>query len=142
MPSVICIVSCVKQKKNTQQQAKDLYISDWFIKAARYAEITSDQWYIVSAKYGLLDVDEIIEPYDLSLRQMTEAAKSEWSRKVFQQLVPLLKSTDDIVFLAGIEYRKHLIKPIEGLGCKVVIPMKGLRIGGQKKWLKNQLEGK
>jgi len=44
-----------------------------------------------------------------------------------------------VVFLAGIKYRENLIGPIREMGCSVKVPMEGLGIGEQKRWLKQQL---
>ncbi|MBN1304916.1 MAG: hypothetical protein JXA13_10815 [Anaerolineales bacterium] len=140
MPRVISIVQCVKMKRDTPQLARHLYISPLFVNAAAYAEKISDEWYILSAKYHLARPLDWLEPYDLTLKNMTARQRREWAERVFAELKPLLKSTDTVVMLAGVLYRKNLVKKIEGLGCSLQIPMRGLGIGKQVQWLKKQLE--
>jgi hypothetical protein len=36
--STVYLVSCVSQKRERECAARDLYVSDWFCKARRYAE--------------------------------------------------------------------------------------------------------
>lgn len=43
--------------------------------------------------------------------------------------------TKRVVLLAGIRYREFLVAPLCVRGVTVEIPMKGLRIGEQLKWL-------
>jgi len=140
MTRVITIVPCVSKKRDTPQRARDLYCSDLFKKAAAYAEKTSDEWYILSAKYGLVHPLDVIAPYNVTLKKMKVKPRKEWAERVFSDLGPLLQPTDTVVFLAGIDYREYLVPRVRQLGCRVEIPMEGLRIGEQLRWLKNQLE--
>ena len=139
MPRVISVVQCVSKKQNTPQLARDLYISPLFVSAAPFAEKISNEWYIISGKYGLVRPTDFIEPYDITLNKMSASERRKWAEEVFTDLKPLLKTTDTVVFLAGVIYRENLIKKVEGLGCTVEIPMKGMRIGEQVSWLQNQL---
>lgn len=140
MTRVISIVQCVSKKRKTPQLARDLYTSSLFVNAARYAEKTSDEWYIISAKYGLVRPSDFIEPYNVTLNKMSAPDRRKWAEKVFSDLKPLLDVTDTVVFLAGVKYRENLVKKVAALGCKVEIPMEGLRIGEQVSWLQKQLK--
>lgn len=139
MPKTIALVACVSKKNNRPMQARDLYISDWFKKASTYAENVSDEWFILSAKYGLIDPNVIIEPYNKTLNKMPISERRTWSLKVVQDLRPQLNAGDMIVILAGQKYREFLVKPLHSAGCQVEIPMEGLRIGEQLSWLSKQV---
>lgn len=76
--STITIVACVRLKENQLNPAKDLYKSPWFRKARAYVEQQKCDWYIVSAKYGLLDTDKVIEPYELTLNNMKAPERKQW----------------------------------------------------------------
>ena len=68
MTSEIGLVSCVKTKRDEPAVPKDLYASPYFEKMRAYAEQYHDDWWILSAKHGLLDPDgEPINPYDETL---------------------------------------------------------------------------
>jgi cytoplasmic iron level regulating protein YaaA (DUF328/UPF0246 family) len=137
----IAFVSCVSKKADQPQPARDLYISDWFKKASRYAEKTSDQWYILSAKHGILEPDKEIAPYEKTLNDMGVDQRRSWAADVARQLEEVLQAGDQVILLAGQRYREFLLEPLRILGCDVKIPMRGMRIGEQLSWLKEQLEG-
>ena len=139
MARKIALVACVSKKNSTPMPARDLYISDWFRKASAYAMRVADEWYILSAKYGLIAPDTVIEPYDETLNRMPVAARRAWAKRVLEDLDRVLQPGDQVVVLAGKRYREHLVNPIQQMGCNVEIPMQGLAFGEQKSWLKQRL---
>lgn len=139
MTKKIVLVSCVSKKNIRACPARELYQSDWFLKAARFASQTGDGWYILSAKYGLVHPDQVLEPYNETLKTMGKSARAAWARRVMASLASHLQPGDRVVFLAGQAYREFLADQVTGLGCKVEVPMDGLRIGEQLQWLKKQL---
>ena len=139
MAKKIALVACVSKKNPIPMPARDLYISDWFRKASAYATRVADAWYTLSAKYGLLAPGTVIEPYDETLNRMPAAARRAWAGRVSKDLGRVLQPGDQVVILAGIKYRENLIDPIREMGCSVEIPMEGLGIGKQLRWLKQQL---
>lgn len=140
MARKIALVACVSKKNPMPMPARDLYISDWFRKASAYAMRVADEWYILSAKYELVVPDAVIEPYDETLNRMPVAARRAWAKRVLEDLNRVLQSGDHVVILAGKKYRENLVNPIQQMGCSVEIPMEGLGIGKQLRWLKQQLE--
>lgn len=140
MPKTIVLVACVKTKSNHAQPASKLYISPLFKKTSKYAQQIGDRWYILSAKYGLLDPNEVIEPYEKTLKNMRIAAKRSWAKDVIEKLKNVVSPGDEIVFLAGNDYREYLVETLQDLGCKISIPMEGLTFGPQLSWLKKQLD--
>lgn len=140
MPSSLYLVSCVKDKSTGPLPARELYTSDWFRKARSYVDRKGQPWFILSAKHGLVHPDDLITRYDLTLKTMKKADRYEWARKVFCQLQPHLAGLDSVIFLAGEPYREFLEPDLREVGLAVSVPMKGLRIGEQLKWLKRKLE--
>lgn len=125
----IVLISCVSQKQLYRSKAKDLYISALFKKNLAYARrLNPDAIYILSAKYGLLDLETEIDPYNQTLNTMSAAENRSWAEKVLQQLgrVADLKQ-DHFIFLAGERYRKNLLPHL----TSYEIPMEGLTIGRQ-----------
>lgn len=135
MSKKIVLVSCVKNKKTYPCAARTLYEGAWFKKASRYAELTGDEWFILSAKYGLVHPDQVIEPYDETLKTKRKIVRQAWAKKVFTTLKPHLEAGDNVTFLAGECYREFLTEPISQIGCSISIPMVGLLIGEQMQWL-------
>jgi Family of unknown function (DUF6884) len=95
-----------------------------------YAERTYDHSVVLSAKYGLLELDDMIEPYEQTLERMSASERQQWSRHVTKQIKT--KYPDwDYVYLTGQIYLKGLPSGEE--------PMKGLDYGFRQQWLKRHL---
>lgn len=139
MTKTIALVACVAKKNTRPMAAQDLYLSAWFRKASAYAAREADEWFILSAKHGLVSPDRVIAPYDETLKGMPAAARRQWASRVIEKLVPRVNAGDTVIILAGWDYRAGLIEPLRQMGCTVLVPMEGLRIGEQLAWLKSQL---
>lgn len=134
----VFLVSCVSAKRSTPTPARDLYCSDWFLKATAYVGAQSRNWFILSAKYGLVRPDEVLAPYEMTLNDMSAEDRRIWARKVLVQLRPQCRVGDLVVILAGERYREHLVPTLREWGCDVHEPLAGMRLGEQKRWLKTQ----
>lgn len=97
------LISCGKEKRQSPFKAKNLYCGPLFIKQRLLAEEKFDNYFILSAKFGLLHPDEIIEPYDVKLEM---SIQKEWITMVLEQ-VKNIKS-DKIYLLGGELYTKNL----------------------------------
>ncbi|MBD2560709.1 MULTISPECIES: DUF6884 domain-containing protein [Nostoc] len=135
--SSITIVACAKSKNNQPSYAKELYKSLWFIKARAYVEQQKWDWYIISAKYGLLHTDKLIEPYELTLNNMKATERRQWSEKVFKEILQVLPEKGTVRFFAGKKYREYLVPLLQEVGYTVEIPLRGLGIGQQLAWFSN-----
>ena len=108
----IVLISCVSKKLNKTAPAKDIYVSDLFKKSLAYAyKCKPDYIYILSAKHGLLELNSVIEPYNLTLNTMSKNDKKLWAIKTINQLIKLhdLKQ-DEFTILAGKNYYEYLVK--------------------------------
>lgn len=132
----IVLISCVSKKRPLKSKARDLYISALFKKNLHYAlQQKPEQIFILSAKYGLVMLDEEIEPYDLTLNTMSASEVKQWATKVLHQLSAYTDLENDLfIFLAGAKYRKYLIPHLS----HVQIPFEGLTIGKQLQQLTKQ----
>ena len=133
----IVLISCVSKKLNYRSKAQDLYVSPLFRKNLQYAKsLNPDKIFILSAKYGLLRLNEEINPYDKTLNEMCSKEIKWWAKLVLSQLK---KSTDlendEFIFLAGNNYRKFLLTHIK----HYYVPMQGLGIGKQLQWLSRRI---
>lgn len=133
----IVLISCGKKKLDHKAKAGDLYISPLFKMSFAFARsLKPDKIFIISANYGLLSSNQEIEPYNKTLNEMSETEVKSWAQKVRKQMQGHINfEKDEIIFLAGERYRKHLIP----FFSKVSIPLKGLGIGKQLKYLKDKI---
>jgi hypothetical protein len=133
----IVLVSCVKSKLPYRAKAKDLYTSTLFRFTLKYAHrFRPDAIYIVSAKYGLVELDEELDAYNMTLNGMGEAQKKAWAERVLTSLQQ--KSdlhNDHFIILAAMNYRKYITPHLHSYE----IPLEGLSFGEQlgelKRWL-------
>ncbi len=133
----IYLISCVKQKKTGQHIANELYISPLFKKMLIHARNNGDKYYILSAKYGLLDAHMKISEYEESLNSKKEIEKKEWADNVFEDIKQNISTNDDIFILGGKNYYYYLEQHLLNNNYNVSIPMKGLSIGRMLQWLNN-----
>jgi hypothetical protein len=139
--SKVVLVACVGQKLDHAALAADLYRSPWFHKARRYAEMVADRWWILSAKHGLVAPDEVIEPYDETLRKMPARRRRQWTCQVLENLTLTTDPAwDKVTVLAGRAYRELLVAWLAYRGYTVDVPMEGLSIGRQLQWLNRAIE--
>jgi hypothetical protein len=131
----VYLVSCVSQKRDQACEARDLYVSDLFRKARRFAEASGCPWFILSAEYGLVTPGQVIVPYERTLNTMGVADRRAWAKQVASQLAEAVPDLSRVVFLAGERYREFLARHLESHGVEVSVPMEGLRIGEQLSWL-------
>lgn len=134
----VYLVSCVSVKRNIKAAAADLYTSSWFKKARAYTEERADAWFILSAKYGLLNPETLIEPYEKTLNTMPKKERLEWAEYVLRAILDNTAQGDHIVFLAGSRYREFLATKLCHLGYTVEVPLANMGIGQQLSWLSNQ----
>lgn len=131
----LILVSCVKSKRTYAASAKDLYTSPLFTGMKNLAEASGSPWYILSAKYGLVDPDTKLDPYEFTLKTQPVTQRKLWAKTVLENLLPLTKGFKRIVIFAGADYREFLVEPFKQHGLEVVVPMEGLSFGKQLAWL-------
>jgi hypothetical protein len=76
------LISCSKSKGGHRDSARHMYTSPLYRKSVLLTEHWGISFSILSAKYGLLQPDEVIEPYELTLKGASRLKKIEWARSV------------------------------------------------------------
>ena len=134
----VVLISCVSKKLPRKAKARDLYISQLFRKSLKYAQqLSPKEIYILSAKYGLVPLDKEIEPYDVTLNNMSVQERKSWASKVIPQLREHCDlEKDHFVILAGQKYRQYLLPKLKSYE----VPMEGLPIGKGLQFLNEQLQ--
>lgn len=131
----IGLVGCSSAKLRRPAPARELYTSALFTKSRDYVDRTCDQWFILSAKHGLVDPDMVLEPYDVKLgrNHVSTPPIWEWAHRVQDQLAVALDGVPKptLVVLAGEQYRT-ILHPCQ---WPYSVPMEGLGIGEQLAWL-------
>lgn len=134
----IVLISCVSRKGKSKTTAKDLYKGPLFTNSLAYGKaLNPDKIFILSALHHLLDLDKVIEPYDVTLcyispdkkakkpnlKVLTKSEAIQWGQIVLEQLKDVADHKQDkFIILAGQSYLnpikdglKNLEEPLKGV---------------------------
>ena len=107
---VLIITECTKEKlgydSSVKAPAKQMYQGRLFKAVRKYCETKGFDYVIISAKYGLLYPDEIIEGYEMMLKTKEDIERIR--PQVEAKLRPILDNYDKIIVIAGNQYRQVL----------------------------------
>jgi len=92
-------------------------------------------YFILSAKHGILHPAHLVEPYDQSLYHLSALERRQWSEIVVKQLIAIAPPPAELIILAGKLYREGIVEPLQNAGYNTTIPLQGLGIGKQLQWL-------
>lgn len=134
----IVLISCGSSKLNKKAQAQHLYTGNVFRMTLQYAKaLNPDEIFIVSAKYGLVELTTELEPYDLTLKICTNNYVRSWAKMVIQSLSEKTDlKTDHFIILTGNMYYKYLI----GKMLNYEIPFAHLKIGERLQFMNKRLK--
>jgi len=121
----IVLLMCGKNKLSVTAKARDLYTSPRFRESLHYARTltTEDNIFVLSAKYGLLRLEQEIAPYDKSIYEMPPQERSEWASMVFGQLGKITDiNADKYIFLTDDDYCAELCSLLKN----IELPLHGL----------------
>ena len=129
---MIIIISCGKRKLEGKAKAKDLYIGSLYHQKLEYVKTLypNHEFYIISAKHGLIHQDVVISSYDRVLPSSSEEFK-EWTDLVNNQL-QIFDSKEEVLFLGGTRYYVPVDEYFTG---KKYAPLVGKSLGGGKAYL-------
>lgn len=92
-----------------------MYCGSYFRTCLKLAKKISHRVYILSAKYGLLRLGDVIEPYELTLNKFKKKDLEDWKKSVLKDIKNL---KGEYVFLCGNKYSLGLKGeyPLDGFG--------------------------
>lgn len=131
---IVVLISCTKLKRKGTWETKLLYDkSHRFRYSYKYAKSISKDIYVISAKYGLLELYQEIESYDETLINKGINVRKEWSRSVINDLKERYDfEKTKFIILAGKKYYEFLVEKMK----HYELPLEGLSQGEGLKKLK------
>jgi hypothetical protein len=132
----IALISCTKSKRGDTSAAALLYTSALFNKSLLYAQTHANRTYILSAKHGLLNLGDAIDPYELAIKSLNSIQKEEWAQRVGLRLHQVIGPKDKVHLLAGRDYSAPLLEHFKKIRCVVANPLSGLSLGNRIGWLR------
>ena len=134
---MIYFIACSATKLDKAAPACDLYQGQAFKAARKLAEKSRAEYWILSAKHGLIHPDTVTAPYDDYLGAMTKAQRQAWGFMVCEQIKAAGLADQPAMILAG----KHYAAPVSHLFPTLSLPLAGLGIGQQLRKLKQLNQG-
>ena len=134
---MIVFVGCGAAKRKRACKAEDMYTGSYFKQCITYAKtLTKDNnIYILSAKYGVLPLNKVINPYNKTLNTMSKDEINEWANMVITQLQELHITPDmPVTFICG----KNYYQPLTNYFTNITTPLPEGGMGYQKHFLKQE----
>lgn len=104
---MIVFIGCGATKMKNACKARKMYVGNYVQLCLAYAQTftTQDNIYILSAKYGVLPLEKVIEPYNKTLNNMNIEEKQDWKNMVIKQLEDIgINKDTEVVFICGTNY--------------------------------------
>ena len=103
---IAVITSCSKTKLDHKALASEIYQGDLFKKSKLIASKLNADFYIMSAKHGLIKGDKVIKPYDtfIRTREDIKRLRTNLSSKLIEELIQYEK----VIIIMGRKYREIL----------------------------------
>lgn len=113
----VAFIGCSKKKRTIPCMAREMYRGSLFQKSLTYCLGEGYDTYILSAKYGLLSLNEKISPYEETLKEKNKQQRKEWASKV-QKQIEANHLCGEFFFFCGKNYHEQFagVKVFEGLG--------------------------
>ncbi len=131
----VFLIMCTCHKRAYPCEAKDLYTSPFFVLARALADIFGRRWFILSAKYGLLEPSAWVSPYDVDLAQQTIDHWMQWNHRVVDSLLPYLRRTDQVILLTNSTYAEGIEAILKEHDILVYWPLRGMSYEQSIQWL-------
>jgi len=109
----LALISCVKKKDIHKAKARNMYKSTLFVKSLRYVEnvLKPEKIYILSAKYGLLNLDQEIDSYNETINNKSREKQCTCQKSGFvKNLAPATPR------LLGVKMNKYILIGIPNSG--------------------------
>ena len=127
----IYLIACSGKKLDRAAPARDLYQGQAFKFSLAAAERVGADAVILSALHGLVELDQVLEPYNCTLADMDKAGRAQWAYWTNKALQNRIAPSQRVVVLAGSNYAAACG------GFNAELPLRGQGIGQQLKTLKH-----
>jgi hypothetical protein len=153
----IILIGCGKAKQSLPGwtgPAAELYTGSLFQARKRFAKyclhdsVSYYGWYIVSAKYGLMERGKIVRAYDFRITDHQPNERKLWALDIASDLLGKKATTGSyldpkkttIAIHMGADYAQHLVPVLQAVGYGVIWPVKGMSQGEQLAWYADVLK--
>lgn len=127
----VAIIPCTNQKAEVAGTPREIWTGTHFQLVLAHAEMFYDRVMVMSYKYGFIDMDFMVEPYDFDVRTASVSEKLKWWFKVRQDIHDLADAKPLLIALyTGDFERERIIREFQRCGMnQIILPFEGLGIG-------------
>lgn len=121
----LCIIACGKNKTPGRSKAADLYIGTSFVVRRNFAKNNFINWCILSAKHSILLPQQVVEPYDVNMKDLSEEERHELFERALQVIQNSFPSCNKFYLILPSPY-DQIADYLRPLG-EVIFPLEGLQ---------------
>jgi hypothetical protein len=138
---LVAVVGCSAIKAPRPAPARDFYRSPLFKAALAYAEARTKHVVVVSAYYGIVQLGQVLEPYDRKLTALRKREREDWSARTVDPLTRFYGTPPTLLLLCGEVYADALLHGAHWHNLpRPMTPMAKMRgVGNRIAWLKDEL---
>lgn len=135
---LVGIISCTDKKLPGWHKARELYTSNYFVICRNWAERNFSNWYVLSAKYGIVHSRTRIsgDNYDIKLSDLTGKALEDWLTLVKYQLGGIRQHMPGVRFICALSPKYYgAIKGPDTFDIFASLKGQALGVAGRSKLL-------
>lgn len=131
------VVGCGRRKLPVAAAASDLYVSKRFQDSVRLVGELGGRYLILSAKHGIIDGSEVLDPYDRDVLSLDEAETRAWAKAALGSLQR--RRPRIVTILSTAEYSAPLVQLNQEMGSPLALatPWADLSRPDHDLWLKH-----
>lgn len=131
----VALITCGKDKLGCAAPARELYTGTQFRLSLQVATCLFGEVLVLSAKHGLVALDDVLEPYEFSMRDVPPEARVTWGKQVVASLEARYPGEHlELHAYASAPYVEPLRAALPP-GWELVDPMRGLEQGYRLSYL-------
>jgi hypothetical protein len=124
--SRVVLIGSAGETASGPVRVADLFRSAGFVRAREHALHSGAPWFVLSAKHGLLEPDDVVAPYDLQLGDSSTIYRSAWGEWVAAQLGERVRLSGTTVEVhGGVDFAQPLRQPLARRGAALELPLPG-----------------
>lgn len=139
------LASCGDAKIDRDAPARELYSGDLTRKQIAFASTRGSALggpaacMIISARHGVVALDDELAPYDQRLDRMSHGELADWRAMVVEQLDDAGCLDATIFLMAGARYERELRLALADTDARIVMAFgPSMEIGHRRSWLKRR----
>ena len=122
----VVLVGSSGEVAGTARPARELFASTGFARAREHAVRSGHPWFVLSARHGLLDPDDVVGPFAVLIGDQPAGYRSAWAEWVVVSLADRVRLPGMTVEVhGGVDFAQALKGPLERRGARVEIPLPG-----------------